>query len=95
MKLIVSQAAAADLARLRAFLVDKNPAAADRVSAVLIGAVQSLEIFPERGRPSGTPSVRELIVPFGRSGYVLRYAYSSQREEIIVIRIWHGREARE
>jgi len=95
MKFIVSQVAAADLVRLYAFLKDKNPSAADRAAAVLMAAVQSLDIFPERGRPSGTPNVRELIVPFGRSSYVLRYAYRRQADEVVVIRIWHGREARE
>jgi plasmid stabilization system protein ParE len=94
MKLIVSEAAAADLARLHAFLADRSPAAADRAIAALVTAMQSLDIFPERGRPSGTPNVRELIVPFGRSGYVLRYTYSAARDEVIIIRIWEGREAR-
>jgi toxin ParE1/3/4 len=95
MKLIVSQAAAADLARLHAFLAGMNPVAADRAIAVLIAAMQSLDRFPERGRPSGMPNVRELIVPFGGSGYVLRYAYSAPEDEIVVLRIWHGREARD
>jgi plasmid stabilization system protein ParE len=94
MKLIVSEAAAADLARLHAFLADRSPAAADRAIAALVTAIQSLDVFPERGRPSGTPNVRELIVPFGRSGYVLRYTYSAARDEVVIIRIWHGREAR-
>jgi len=95
MKLIVSQAAAVDLARLRVFLVDKSPDAADRAVATLVAAVQSLDTFPERGRPSGIPNVRELIVPFGQSGYVLRYTYREQDDEVIVFRIWHGREARD
>jgi plasmid stabilization system protein ParE len=95
MRLIVSEAAAADLARLHAFLADKSPAAADRAATALITAMQSLDLFPERGRPSGTPNVRELIMPFGRSGYVLRYAYSMTQDEVVIIRIWHGREMRE
>jgi len=36
----------------------------------LQNAVRSLEVFPARGRPSGTGETRELIVPFGRSAYV-------------------------
>jgi plasmid stabilization system protein ParE len=95
MRLIVSPSAMADLVRLNAFLADKNPTAANRVAATLIEAVQSLDIFPERGRPSGAPNVRELIVPFGRAGYVLRYAYWRQTDEVVVLRIWHSREARE
>jgi len=95
MKLVVSQAAAADLARLHAFLADKNAAAANRAVAVLITAVQSLYTFPERGRPAGTANVRELVVPFGKSGYVVRYAHRQQTDEVVVLRVWHGREARE
>jgi len=34
-------------------------------------------------------------VRFGRSGYVIRYAYRAETDEVVVIRIWHGREARE
>lgn len=92
MKLAVSQAASADLARLHAFLAEKNPAAARRVTTVLIAAIQSIEAFPKRGRPTDTPNVRELVVPFGRSGYALRYAYSPERDEAVVLRIAHGRE---
>jgi plasmid stabilization system protein ParE len=95
MKFIVSEAAAADLARLQLFLADKNPDAARRAVAAIIAAVQSLDIFPERGRPSGAPHVRELIVPFGRHGYVLRYAFREEADELVVLRVWHGREARE
>ena len=53
MRLIVSQSAMADFGAFRAFLDDKNPAAANRVATTLVEAVQSLDIFPERGRPSG------------------------------------------
>jgi plasmid stabilization system protein ParE len=94
MKLIVSRAAAVDLKRLHSFLAKKNPAAATRAAQILESAIQSLDTMPERGRPSGLPNIRELIVPFGRSAYVLRYAYSIENHEIVVLRIWHGREAR-
>jgi plasmid stabilization system protein ParE len=94
-KIIISEAAAGDLARLYAFLATRNKRAADRAVAVLSSAIRSLDSFPERGRLSGTPNVRELIVPFGRSGYVLRYAYRQQSGEVVVLRLWHGREARD
>ena len=95
MKLIVSPEAAADLDRLRAFLADKNPDAAQRAATSLIHAVQSLDIFPDRGRQTDIESVRELIVPFGSSAYVLRYAHLPDVDEVVVLRIWHGREQRE
>jgi toxin ParE1/3/4 len=94
MKLIVSRAASADLARLHDFLADKSPSAAERAIAAIIRAAESLDFFPERGRPSGTPNTRELIVPFGQSNYILRYAFRAEAEEVIVLRIWHSREER-
>jgi hypothetical protein len=39
--------------------------------------------------------MRELIIPFGQSAYLLRYSHSAMSDEIVVHRIWHGREARE
>jgi toxin ParE1/3/4 len=94
-KLIVSPEALADLDRLRAFLDEKNEAAAKRAIAVLIQAIESLGTFPDRGRPVGLPDMRELIVPFGRSAYVLRYLHQARSEEIVILRIWHGREERQ
>jgi plasmid stabilization system protein ParE len=94
-KLIISRAALADFARLHDFLAARNPDAARRAIDALIRAVQSLDTSPERGRPAGTPRIRELIVPFGRYGYVLRYSYSASADEVVVLRLWHGREARE
>ena len=38
--------------------------------------------------------MRELVVPFGHSAYVVRYAHDAQRQEIVIMRLWHGREAR-
>jgi len=38
---------------------------------------------------------RELMVPFGRSAYVVRYAHVAEAKEIIILRVWHGRETRE
>lgn len=56
--------------------------------------MQLLEVFPNSGRPSGIAGVRELIVPFGRAAYVVRYAYLTGRNEVVVLRVWHSREER-
>jgi plasmid stabilization system protein ParE len=95
MNIIVSQAAQADLVRLHAFLKENNRAAADRAVTALISAFQSLNTLPARGRRVGGSNMRELVAPFGRSFYVLRYAHNPRKDEVVVIRIWHGREARD
>jgi plasmid stabilization system protein ParE len=91
-KLVVSSAAQSDLERLWAFLRDENPTAAQRAVSILEAAMRSLDTFPQRGLACGVPGVRELIVPFGRSAYVLRYALLPLTDEIVILRIWHGRE---
>ena len=93
--LIISRAALADIQRLRSFLAEKDPAAAQRAVAAIERAMHSLDIFPERGRPTGTQGLRELIVTFGRHGYVMRYAYLAETDEVVIVRIWHGREQRQ
>ena len=94
MRLVVSQAAAADLLRLHAFLAELSPDAAQRAVAAIICAVDSLDLFPDRGRPSAVAGMRELIVPFGRAAYVVRFAHDSGRGDVVILRVWHSREAR-
>ena len=95
MKLLVSKEAAADLVRLRDFLLNRNRGAAQRAAAAIINAIRSLDLFAERGRPSGAGDTRELVVPFGRSAYIVRYAILTEANEIVVLRVWHGREQRD
>ena len=61
----------------------------------MIRARHSLEAMPDLGRPIAVRNIRELIAPFGQSFYVLRYAFDAEAEEVVVLRIWHGRELRE
>ena len=94
MRLVLSQAAAADIERLRAFLHDKNPDAAERAVDTLINAVETLTTLPSRGRLSGIPGVRELIVPFGQVPYIVRYSHVVSEDAVVILRVWHGRESR-
>jgi len=59
--------------------------------AVLEEHLASLTEFSERGRSVGD-GIRELIVPFGASNYVIRYEVSP--ESVFVARIWHDLEDR-
>lgn len=80
-----------DLSRLAEFLAPKNPRAASAAVDTLMDAVQSRSEFPERGRLIGG-GVRELLVPFGRDGYVIRYRFFE--DEVAISRIFHARERR-
>jgi toxin ParE1/3/4 len=94
-KVVPSADAIADLVRLRDFLSSKSPNAARRAGATLETAMASLSEMPRRGRPLVGTEMRELIVRFGASAYVIRYVVDDTRDEVVVLRIWHGREQRE
>lgn len=94
MRIVLSAEALADLERLREFLVEKDTRAAARASVTLSNAIGTLMEFPERGRVAPLPSHRELVVPFGRSAYVVRYKYRADEASVLIVRVWHGREDR-
>jgi plasmid stabilization system protein ParE len=58
--------AARDVVRLRTFIQEKNPQAAQRAASRIKEAVQILKENPEAGRPvEEVLSFRDLIIPFG------------------------------
>ena len=89
MRLEFTERAVCDLIRLREFLAQHDPEAAQRVAEQLIAAAQKLSDTPNIGRwIERIPSMREWVV--GR--YVIRYQVVD--DALIVARIWHGREDR-
>jgi plasmid stabilization system protein ParE len=77
------------------FLLDENPDAAAKAMLAIDDGAAKLEDFPKLGISMNDDSGRrELFVSFGKSVYVLRYRINSAKEEIAVLRVWHGREKR-
>lgn len=92
--ILLSQDAVEDLERLRAFLDHANPKAAKRASALIWTAIEKLQEFPALGMPTDDPEIRQIVIRFGASGYIVRYVVLPETADILVTRIWHGREAR-
>jgi plasmid stabilization system protein ParE len=88
----VLAAARRDLTRLEDFLATKSPRAATRAAHAISRTVLSLAEMAERGRLDPDGALRELVVRFGRDGYVIQYAIRGDR--VLVARILHAREAR-
>ncbi|TAL89763.1 MAG: type II toxin-antitoxin system RelE/ParE family toxin [Rhodanobacter sp.] len=93
MRLLYSPEAVADLARLRAFIAEHDPAATGRIAAELVSRIDRLCAFPAMGHgvpeaPTGD-AVRDFA--FGHH-YVVRY--SVHDAALVVLRIWHHREER-
>lgn len=73
-KVIWRERAAADIARLRSFLSDKDLEAARRALQVIYRGGELLAVHPKLGRPIPDGLHRkELFLPFGSGFYVLRY----------------------
>lgn len=92
MKLVYSPEALGDLVRLREFIAEKNPAAAQRISIALLNGIEPLKQFPRLGvevRQAPDPkTIRDLVV----DRYVVRYLVTEKT--IFILRVWHHREDR-
>lgn len=90
MKLKFSESAVRDLIRLREFIAENNPQAAERVSLRLRQSIGKLVLYPDIGRSvPDCENVRELIA----GNYVVRYL--REEDTIFVLRIWYGKEFRD
>jgi plasmid stabilization system protein ParE len=92
-RLILAAGAVRGLDRCRRFLHDKSPSAARRAAAAIARHLSLLESSPEIGRPSGDPPLRELVIPFGDSGYVALYRHEPSDDAVYLLAFRHQREA--
>jgi plasmid stabilization system protein ParE len=90
--ILLSPDAVEDVERLRSFLDENNPVAAQRALSSIWTAIGRLEEFPNLGMLTADADIRQLVVRFGASGYIVRYALLPP--DILITRIWHGRELR-
>ncbi len=92
-RLIWSQPALLDVARLHAFLDSKSRDAAHRAVKTIRQGVKALGKHPEIGRPvEELPAeFREWVIDFGHGAYLALYNYDGK--QIVILAIRHGREA--
>ena len=90
MNLNFTPEAVGDLIRLRKFIEEKNPIAAQRIANELLIGIEKLKAFPEIGlmvdRAPKPESIRDLYI----GKYTIRYLIGES--EIVVLRMWHGKE---
>lgn len=90
-RVVYSANAIANLARAFEFLAKRNPDAAARAVTAIREAVEVLARHPLIGRRV-EQELRELVISFGRSGYVALYRYRPARDEVRVLALRHQRE---
>jgi toxin ParE1/3/4 len=76
-----------DLAALRAYIEQDNPAAGRRVALHIIQNVETLlAANPEMGRPGRVPGTRELVIP--RTPFIVPYQVVG--DALRILRVFHG-----
>lgn len=89
MKIIYTGRAGRDLVRLRDFIRQKNPYAAQKASRQLKKNIKALVDHPQMGVPvEGLEEFRELIA----DNYIVRYRLLPN--EIVILNVWHAKEDR-
>ncbi len=75
------------------FLAPKNPDAASRAVKTIREQMRILAAHPAIGRPADkmSPEFRELLIPFGESGYVALYRLDG--DMVVVLTVRHQSEA--
>jgi plasmid stabilization system protein ParE len=91
-----TEAAEDDLVRLYQYILDQDATdwrLAERALEAIRSAIRSLAFSPfsYRKASSGNPFVRELIIPFGSSGYVALFEIDSA-DTVTILAIRHQRE---
>jgi plasmid stabilization system protein ParE len=88
-----TRAAREDLVRLYRYLLERDVEAAARALEAIERGVAMLRLFPFTCRKidDGNPFLRELIVSFGTSGYVLLFEIESA-EQVTILAVRHQLE---
>ena len=92
MKIIYTPEAISDLERLRDFIEQNNPIAAQAVAKRLLTGINNLKTFPRIGiEVSKAPNpdlIRDLIL----DNYTTRYLINDKQSQIHILRVWHHKE---
>lgn len=91
--ILLAPDAVSDIERVRQFLDVRNPGAARRALRTIWSALERVQDIPELGRPTEDDSIRQIVIRFGAAGYIVRYTILPGGDTL-VLRVWHGREAR-
>jgi plasmid stabilization system protein ParE len=90
-QVVYSRNALENLERAFELLAKNDPKAAVKAAQAIRSAVELLAQHPLIGRRVGR-RVRELVISFGRTGYVALYRFVPGRDEVRVLALRHQRE---
>jgi plasmid stabilization system protein ParE len=88
LKLVFSPTSFADLQRINEFYMHINPKIVRQAFSSLKNSFELLIEFPQMGRVHSLKNTRELLVPFGKGNFVIRYEFT--KKQINILHIWHS-----
>lgn len=90
-QVVYSENALANLGRAFEFLAEHDPGAARNAAAAIGEAVATLANHPLLGRRM-TGELRELVISYGKTGYVALYRFVPAWNQVRILAIRHQRE---
>lgn len=90
-QVVYSHNALTNLERAFAFLVEHDPNAASAAAGAIRHAVETLASHPLIGRRI-EGEVRELIISYGKTGYIALYRFLPEQNLVRILAIRHQRE---
>ena len=91
-QIIFTEKARSDIEKLKNFLIKKNKSAAIEAIFAIRHEIEILQNLPLAGRSVDDSELRELIIPFGSSGYIVLYKNDFKRDLVIIAAIKHQKE---
>jgi plasmid stabilization system protein ParE len=88
---VYSRKALQELERAFVFLVRRDPERGRGAAAAIRSAIDLLAVHPLVGRRV-RGELRELVISYGRTGYLALYRFLPARDEVRVLAIRHQRE---
>jgi plasmid stabilization system protein ParE len=94
MKVEWSVDALTDLDRFAEFLRERHPSLAKNIASEIIEKAKVLTGSTHLGRPlGGSAEYRQVVLQVANAAYVFQYRIDGDR--LVMLRVFHGREARE
>jgi hypothetical protein len=93
-RLIVTRGGVIGMERCRHFLKTADQGVSLRAAKVIARYFGLLEKSPEAGRVFPLDqALRELVIPFGKTGYVALYRHEPDEDTVYILAFRHQREA--
>ena len=90
-QVIYSENALENIERAFEFLAENDLQAAAAAINAIRGSIAVLSSHPMIGRSTEGP-LRELVISYGKTGYVALYRFRPERDEVRILAIRHQRE---